>query len=94
MENVFEIVGIFKYDFIDEKTNERVKGTKIYYTTEPTPQQKAHGFMGKVCDKISFAEGANIPSTFSCGQHYEFLFAFRNGKCKVSGFKPVNLSNK
>lgn len=93
MENVFEIVGIFKYDFTDDKTSKRVKGVKIYFITDPTPQQKSHGFMGKVCDKVSFQEGANIPSTFSCGKHYEFLFSFANGKTKVSGFRPVTSNN-
>lgn len=90
MENVFELVGIFKVNFKD-KDGKDVKGTKIHFLTDPTPQQKAHGFMGKVADSHFFTEGANIPATYTCGQHYEFTFSFTGGKPRVSGFRPVNL---
>lgn len=90
MENVFELVGVQKLNFTgaDGKT---VKGTKIHFLTEATAAQKANGFMGKVCGSHFFTEGANIPSTYTCGQHFEFLFSFTGGKPKVSGFRPVNL---
>ena len=93
MENVFELVGAMKINFKDANGKE-VKGTKIHFLTEPTSQQKANGFLGKVADSHFFTEGANIPSAYSCGQHYEFLFSFAGGKPRVSGFRPVNLSNK
>lgn len=90
MENVFELVGAFKINFTD-KDGKLIKGTKVHFLIEPTPQQKANGFIGKVADSHFFTEGANVPSALTCGQHYEFLFSFTGGKPKVSGFRAVNL---
>lgn len=88
MENVFELVGAFKLNFTD-KDGKPVKGLSVHFLMDPTPQQKANGFVGKVADKHFFREGSNIPSSYSCGQHYEFTFGYQKGKPVVVGFRPV-----
>ena len=88
MENVFELVGVQKIDFTD-KDGKRVQGTTIYFLMDPTAQQKQNDFRGKVAGKQYFPGGANIPSSVTCGQHYEFLFGYSKGKAIVNGFRAV-----
>ncbi|MBQ7861371.1 MAG: hypothetical protein IJ349_04110 [Clostridia bacterium] len=88
MENVFELVGVQKIDFTD-KDGKRVQGTTIYFNMDATPQQRANGFNGKIAGKQYFPGGANIPSSVTCGQHYEFLFGYSKGKAVVNGFRAV-----
>lgn len=89
MENVFELVGVQKYDFKDREGKE-VKGMTIHFTMEPSSQQKQNGFKGKVAGTQYFPAGANVPSQFRCGEHYEFVFGYSKGKPKVTGFRAVN----
>lgn len=86
---MFELVGIMCYDFTDEH-GKRVQGTKIYFLTDPTPEQKKNGFTGKIAGEKSFPAGSMIPSAISCGKIYEFIMTYTGGKHpKLLGFREV-----
>lgn len=90
MENVFELVGYQKYDFIDKKTGKPVKGQSVYFVGDPTSQQKENSFYGKIAGKVSLPMGAPVPSQIKVGEYYEWIFGFTGKEIKVTGFRPVN----
>lgn len=89
MENVFELVGMQKFNFKD-KDGKEVNGMNVYYLMEPSAQQRANDFRGKICGKQYFPAGSNVPSQIKCGDFYEFLFGYIKGQPKVTGFRAVN----
>lgn len=91
---MFELVGVQKYDFKDEKTGNQVRGTKIHFIMDPDPQQKAFGFTGKLVGTKSFPADGNfqIPSALQCGKFYDFILSYNGGKnAKVLGFREVKV---
>lgn len=86
---MFELVGVQKLNFKDEKGNQIV-GTKIHFIIEPDPEQKARGFTGKIAASKFFGTNSQIPSSLQCGKHYEFIMSYNGGAApKLLGFKPV-----
>ena len=85
---MFELVGIERLDFVDEKGN-RICGNRIHFITAPDPDKK-NVFTGKVAGQKFFKDGSAIPSALQCGKHYEFIMTYTGGKTpKLVGFKEI-----
>lgn len=85
---MFELVGIQRVDFTDDK-GKRITGNKIHFITNPDPQQQ-NAFTGKVAGTKFFHDGSSIPSALQCGKHYEFIMSYTGGAHpKLVGFKEI-----
>lgn len=86
---MFELVGVQKVDFKDDKGN-RIQGTRIHFITDPDYSQQQNGFTGKIAASKFFPGGSNIPNVLSCGKKYEFLMSYTGGTHpKLTGFREI-----
>ena len=86
---MFELVGVQKVDFKDEK-GERIQGIKIHFLIDPDESQSKYGFTGKIATSKFFPGGSQIPASLQCGKFYEFIMTYTGGAHpKLIGFKEV-----